>query len=88
MILTSLGDSAMIAPYRCLSDNFVQLHCENALVKLRTKKRELFWLKVKRMRMLLLLVEAAISAGVAAASHLGSNKIADMWTSLLDRVLG
>ena len=84
VILASLTNSAMTAPYRCLGDNFVQLHCENAFVELRTKKRELFWLKVKRMRMLLPLVGGV----VAVASYLWRDKIGEMWTGLLDRFLG
>ena len=65
------------------SDGFAQLQCKNACVELRTKKRELFLLKVKRMRMLLPLVGAV----VAAASYLERDKIREMWTSLLDRFL-
>ena len=81
IILASLSNSDMTASYRFLSDSFVQLQCENACVELRTKKRELFWLKVKRMRKLLTLVGAV----VAVAAYLGRVEITEMWTSLLDR---
>ena len=74
--------SGMIEPYRSLSDSFAQLQCENACVELRTKKRELFWLKASRMLKLLTLVVALV---VAAASYLGRVEIAEMWTSLRDR---
>ena len=87
IILASLNNRDMTAPYRSLSDNFVQVQRENAFVELRKKKRELFWLNVRRMRMLLLLAGAVIGAVVAAASYLGRDKITEMWTSLLDRVL-
>ena len=86
-ILASLSNSDMTAPHQFLGDSLVQLQCENARVELRTKKRELFWLKVKRMRKLLALVAVAFGAVVAAASYLGPDKITEMWTSLLNRFL-
>ena len=52
-ILASLRNTGLTAPYRSLSDNFVQLQFENACVELRTKQRELFWLKLNRMLKLL-----------------------------------
>ena len=80
-ILASLSNSGISAPYRSLSDSFVQLQCENASVELRTKKRGLFWLKVNRMLKLLTLVGAL----VAGAAYLKRVEIAEMWMSLLDR---
>ena len=47
----------MTAPYRSLSDSFVQLQFENAYVELGTKQRELFWLKLNRMLKLLPLLK-------------------------------
>lgn len=48
-ILTSLINTGMTAPYRSLSDSFVQLRFENACAELQTKQRELFWLKFNRI---------------------------------------
>ena len=56
-ILTSLINTGMTAPYRSLSDSFVQLQFENAYVELGTKQRELFWLKLNRMLKLLPLLK-------------------------------
>ena len=83
-IVASLLNNAMIAPYRSLSDSFVQLQCQNACVELRTKQRELFWLKLRRLRLVLALVAAVAAA--AGAFCLERAEIAQLWESLRDSV--
>ena len=85
-IVASLSNKAMIAPYRLLSDDFVQLQCENVCVELRTKKRELFWLKVQRTTKLLALVGTVVGVVAAAASLLGGLEVTEIWKSLFDRI--
>lgn len=81
-IVASLLNSAMIAPYRSLSESFVQLQCEDSCVELRTKQSELFWSKLRRLRLVLALV-AAFAAG---AFYLERAEIAQLWKSLRDSV--
>lgn len=63
-IVASLRSSGITAPYRSLSDSFVQLQCENAYVELRTKQREVFWLTANRLLKLLKLIGVLIGAVV------------------------
>ena len=59
-VLNSLGNSSLTAPYRSLSDSFVELQRENAFVQLTARKREFFWLKAKRLLTFLSLVGAVL----------------------------
>ena len=80
----------MTAPYRSLSDSFVQLQFENACVELRTKRRGLFWLKLNRMLKLLPLLKLRawlVVAVVAGLSYLGCVEIVEVWNSMRDRVV-
>ena len=72
----------MIAPHRSLSDSFVQLQTENACVELRTRQRELFWSKLKRMKLGAGLVVALVAGLVAAMSYFGRAELAELWKSL------
>ena len=78
-IAASLLSDSMITPHRSLSDSFVQLQCENAFVELRAKQRELFWSKLKRMKLGAALVAAVVGGMV---SYLGGAEIAEVWQSL------
>ena len=81
----------LTAPYRSLSDSFVQLQFENACVELRTKQRELFWLKLNRMLKLLPFLKLRallLVAVVAVLSYFGRVEIVEVWTSMRDRVVG
>ena len=80
-IVASLRNSSMTAPYRSLSDSFVQLRCENAYVELRTKQRELFWSKLLKLHLVLALV-----VGVAWTAYSERAEIAEAWKSLCDSV--
>lgn len=73
--------SGMIAPHRTLSDSFVQLQTENACVELRTKQRELFWSKLKRMKLGAGLVLALVTGLVGVMSYLARAELADRWNS-------
>ena len=88
-ILASLINAGMTAPYRSLSDSFVQLQFENACVELRMKRRELFWLKLNRMLKLLPFLKLRgwlVVAVVAGLSYLGCVEIVEVWNSMRDRV--
>jgi len=80
-IVAHLSSSEIIAPYRSLSDSFVQLQCENACVELRKKQRELFWSKFLKLHAVL-----AIVGGVAWGSYSKRAEIAEVWKSLRDSV--
>ena len=80
-IVASLSNSGITAPYRSLSDSFVQLQCENACVELRMKQRGLFWSKLLKLHAVLVLV-----VGVAWGSYLERAEIAEVWKSLRDSV--
>ena len=90
-ILTSLSNTGLTAPYRSLSDSVVQLQFKNACVELRTKQRELFWLKLNRMLKLLPFLKLRallLVAVVAGLSYLGRVEIVEVWKSMRDRVVG
>ena len=80
-IVASLRSSGITAPYRSLSDSFVQLQCENVYVELRTKQRKLFWSKLLKLHAVLVVV-----VGVAWGSYLERAEIAEVWKSLRDSV--
>ena len=89
-ILASLINAGMTAPYRSLSDSFVQLQFENACVELRTNRRGLFWLKLNRILKLLPLLKLRawlVVAVVAGLSYLGCVEIVEVWNSMRDRVV-
>ena len=89
-ILTSLISTGMTAPYRSLSDSFVQLQFENACVELGTKQRELFWLKLNRMLKLLPILKLRVwlvVAIVSGLSYLGRVEIVEVCTSIRDWVV-
>ena len=79
--ITDSLSSSMIAPHRTLSESFVQLQTENACVELRAKQRELFWSKLKRMKLVAWLVPALVAGLLAAMSQLGRAEIADVWNN-------
>ena len=90
-ILASSSNTGLTAPYRLLSDSIVQLQFENTCVELRTKQRELFWLKLNRMLKLLPFLKLRASllvAVVAGLSYWGHVEIVEVWKSVHDRVVG
>ena len=85
-VVASLRCSGITAPYRSLSDSFVQLQCENAYVELQTKQRELLWSKSLKLRAVLVFVVFVV--GVAWGSYSKRAEIAEVWKSLHDSVEG
>ena len=83
-VLNSLRNSSLTAPYRSLSDSFVELQRKNAFMELTAKRREFFWLKVKRLLKVLPLVAAVL----ALVSYLGREEIVGVWEGLRDRNAG
>lgn len=79
-VLNSLRNSSLTAPYRTLTDSFVELQRENAFVELTAKQREFFWLKTKRLLKLLPLVAAVL----ALVSYLGRDEIVGVWEGIRD----
>ena len=84
-ILASLSNSSFTAPYRSLSDALVQGQRERVRLELRTKTRDLFWLKLNRM---LKLWPLLLLVGGLLSSYLARVEIAEVWNSLWDRVVG
>ena len=79
-VLNALRNSSLTAPYRSLSDSFVEIQRENAFVELTARQREFFWLKAKRLLKLLPLVAAVL----ALVSYLGHDEIVGVWERLWD----
>lgn len=83
-IVASLRNSSITAPYRSLSDSFVQLQCENAYVELQTKQRQLFWSKLLKLHAVLVFV--VFVGGLAWGSYAKRAEIAEVWKSLRNSV--
>ncbi len=79
-IVNSLENKGMVSEYRALNNEFVQLQFENARVELRSKHREIFWAKLKRMRLGIVLVVTLATT----LAYLGINGLPKAWDLFQD----
>ena len=87
-IFDSLSHSGLTAPYRSLSDDFVQLQCQNASMEIRAKHSKLFWSKIDRIQKLVPLLKLRTWMYWAALVVLfvGGIEIADSVMNFIGRV--
>ena len=83
-ILGCLSDG-MTAPYQSLSENFFELHVQNACVELGAKHSELFWSRLDRVSKLLAFVKLRhlVIAVALATPYVLRAEITGAWEYLL-----